>query len=155
MGPACKHLALLPIALPNVQQPPSQALTQALQTPMSPRSVRPGPATIHPQSGVLQLRQSNAAPTSDLVEAYSFATLTMHRPMMENSSAAASEAGGMAAAAMSTLESLGARFTDSTAALGSMGIGLDVSAMQQQLGSTFGNVLQPNVLSSSIFSFGK
>jgi len=143
LGPACKHLPLLPIAMPALH-PSAQSLTQAMNG---------GGAAAAAAAPAVGGR--SGPPATDLVEAFSFATLAVARPAAEGA-ALTPEGGGMAAAAMSTLESLGARFQDSTAAFGSMAnIGLDVSAMQQQLGSTFGNVLQPPASVSSLFSFGK
>lgn len=91
-----------------------------------------------------------AAPASDLVDVYSFSNLVLNRPLADEGADRidTAAAGGVAQNAMSTLvESLGARLSDSTSAFG-----LDMSSMQQ-FGSSFG--LQPSVLSSSLFAFGK
>jgi hypothetical protein len=162
-APACARLPLLPISMPHVDTGLSFSLRSR---PL--HAAAAGVADGQPAAAIASALQARLAASllglgdggtlatsgrSDLAGAYSFGALVLKKPLEGQAAAAAagSDDGGVAGAAMATLESLGVKFSGSAQTT----FGGGVSAMQEQLGSV---LLQPGgVFSSRLFSsaFGK
>lgn len=182
--PACARLPLLPISMPHIdsaaiaaQAPAAGAagLASAAASSSAPARLaahisgaacagapaRPATAAAAAGSGL-----AAAAQPADLCAAYSFSTLTLSKPLdafadggtlmgdLAGVQAAVDADGGVAGAAMATFESLGAKISGSAgSAFG--GVGLNVTAVQEQLGQfggSFSSVLgQPSGANSSSF----
>ena len=177
---ACARLPLLPISMPHIdsaaiaaQAPAAGAAGLAAAAAASSAAYAPARLAAHISGASAAAAAAGtgagltgAAPAADLCAAYSFSALTLMKPLdaFVDGGAALGDAmatraavdadGGVAGAAMATFESLGAKISGSAgSAFG--GVGLNVTAVQEQLGQfggSFSSVLgQPNGTNSSSF----
>eukprot|EP00892_Ulva_mutabilis_P009475 jgi/Ulvmu1/68/UM001_0071.1 len=165
-APTAPRLPLLPISMPHVEAA-AVAAHASTAAAGGAASTGPGatPAAAAPTAPArLAAMVSGATPAparaADLCAALSFGELPLGKPLAALADGAdavgraADGDGSVAGAAMATFESLGARISGSAGSAFSGGIGLNVSAVQEQLGSFGGlsSVLQPGgVFPSSFF----
>jgi hypothetical protein len=176
-SPACARLPLLPISMPHIDsaaiaaQAPAAGAAGIASAVTSSAAHAPARLAAH-ISGVSAGTAAAAAvggsapEAADLCAAYSFSALTLSKPLdafadgvapmgdAAGARVALDAEGGMAGAAMATFESLGAKISGSAgSAFG--GVGLNVTAVQEQLGhfgGSFSSVLgQPGGANSSSF----
>lgn len=164
-APTAPRLPLLPISMPHVEAAAVAAHASAAAGGSSATTAGVGPAAAAPAAPArlaAMVSGAHAAPAraADLCAALSFGELPLGKPLAALADGTADAVGrgegdgSVAGAAMATFESLGARISGSAGSAFSSGIGLNVSAVQEQLGSFGGlsSVLQPGgVFPSSFF----
>lgn len=163
VAPTAPRLPLLPISMPHVE-----AAAVAAHVPTGGAGGGAGAgvgsaatAAVAPARLAARVSGMAAAPAraADLCAALSFGEVPLGKPLAAlegggvGGGASSEGDGGVAGAAMATFESLGARLSGSAGSAFTGGIGLNVSAVQEQLGSFGGlsSVLQPGGVFPSNF----